>query len=114
MSADPWVGVDPSARAAVEAFKEALQGHYGDRLDQVVLFGSHARGEATSESDIDLLIVLRGPVDPLAEIEVLSDLAWEVDLEHDVLLSVVPLSAADYASRVSPLLVNVRREGVPA
>lgn len=35
---------------------------YGDDLMGVVVFGSWARGEATAESDIDLLIVLGGAV----------------------------------------------------
>ena len=37
---------------------------YGERLVRMVLFGSQARGDAEPESDIDVLVVLRGPVDP--------------------------------------------------
>lgn len=47
---------------------ELLQGHISTKLEQavqllrgeakkIILFGSHARGQATSESDIDLLIL---------------------------------------------------------
>ncbi|MFM6024422.1 MAG: nucleotidyltransferase domain-containing protein, partial [Dolichospermum sp.] len=30
---------------------------YGNNLKQVILFGSYARGDFTSDSDIDILIV---------------------------------------------------------
>ena len=42
---------------------------YGDRLVRLVLFGSHARGDAVPGSDIDVLVVLRGPVEPGVEID---------------------------------------------
>lgn len=32
--------------------------------EQIILFGSHARGDATDDSDIDLLIVEREPFGP--------------------------------------------------
>ncbi|MBE9119156.1 nucleotidyltransferase domain-containing protein [Lusitaniella coriacea LEGE 07157] len=35
---------------------------YGDRLVKMVLFGSQARGDARPDSDIDVLIVLKGEV----------------------------------------------------
>ena len=34
---------------------------YGPRLKRLVLFGSQARGDATPESDVDVLVVLDGP-----------------------------------------------------
>ena len=40
-----------------------LSQHYQERLDRVILFGSYARGEATSDSDIDVLVILEEPVD---------------------------------------------------
>jgi predicted nucleotidyltransferase len=35
---------------------------YGERLVQMILFGSQARGDAEPGSDIDVLIVLKDPV----------------------------------------------------
>ena len=45
-----------------------LDALYGPRLVHLLLYGSQARGEATVESDIDVLVVLQGSVDPGAEI----------------------------------------------
>jgi len=106
--------VDEVTRSAVEAFKQKAQELYGDRLDQVLLFGSQARGEATEASDVDLMVVLGGPVDRFAEIDRMGEITWEIDMEHDVLLSVVPVAKRDFEHGNSALLRNVRREGVPA
>jgi predicted nucleotidyltransferase len=42
--------------------KARLQAIYGDRLGGGVLYGSEAQGEAAPDSDIDILILLTGPV----------------------------------------------------
>ena len=48
--------------------KRELRSLYGDRLVKLILFGSHARGEANPDSDIDLLAVLKSPVSQVQEI----------------------------------------------
>ncbi|MBI4613830.1 MAG: nucleotidyltransferase domain-containing protein [Planctomycetes bacterium] len=45
--------------AAVLDLARRLRGTYGERLARLVAFGSHARGDATEDSDIDILVVLR-------------------------------------------------------
>ncbi len=42
------------------------------------------------------------------------DIITEINLEYDVLISVHPISEDDYFTINSPLLINVRREGVAA
>lgn len=106
--------MDDATREAIEAFKEQIADLYGDRLDRVLLFGSHAREEATDRSDIDLLLILKGEVDPYTEIERVSEVTYEIELEHGVLFGIVPTSAEDYEAGATALLRNVRRDGVPA
>src|SRR5689334_21832717 len=48
--------------------RAGLEALCGPRLVRLLLYGSQARGEATAESDIDVLVVLQGSVDPGAEI----------------------------------------------
>ncbi|MEA2075012.1 MAG: nucleotidyltransferase domain-containing protein [Euryarchaeota archaeon] len=98
----------------LEEFKEEIGKLYGTRLKEVILYGSWARGDATDESDIDLLIVLEGKIVPSAEIDRMIDIITEINLKHDVLLSVYPISEQDYSVINSPLLINVRKEGIPA
>lgn len=85
---------------------------YGDRLVKVILFGSQARGDATPESDIDVMVVLQGAVDPFAEIDRTSRLNAELSLAFDTLISRTFLSEQEFREGQSSLLRNVRREGV--
>jgi hypothetical protein len=59
-------------------------------------------------------IVLEGKVIPGKEIDRMIDIITEINLKHGVLISVYPVAEEDYSTINSPLLINVRREGVPA
>lgn len=93
-------------------FKKRVKNLYGDKLKQIILYGSCARGDASKESDIDLLIILRGRIVPGKEIDRMIDIITEINLKHDVLISVYPVSEEDYKKVKSPLLINIRREGI--
>ncbi|MBD3286711.1 nucleotidyltransferase domain-containing protein [candidate division WOR-3 bacterium] len=101
-------------KQAVDEFKERLKALYTQRLKELVIYGSCARGDATDKSDIDLLVVLKGKVFPGEEIDRMIDAITEVNLKYGVLLSVYPVSEKDFENLNSPLLINVRREGVRA
>lgn len=85
---------------------------YGERLVRMVLFGSQARGDAEPGSDIDVLVVLKGPVSPGQEISRTSEMKAALSLQYDVVISCIFISAERYATERSPLLLNVRREGI--
>ncbi len=95
-------------------FKQQISELYGQRLKKVVLYGSYARGQANDEhSDIDLAVVLAGAVEPCEEIDRMADIFTDLNLEHNVLIAVYPVSEENYIEVNSPLLLNLRREGVP-
>lgn len=93
--------------------RRGLEALYGERLVHIMLFGSHARNEAESGSDLDVLIVLSGPVNPGEEVARVSLLATELSLRHQVVLSCIFMDEARFAHRQGPLLRNIRREGIP-
>ena len=95
-------------------FREGAEKLYGSRLKNIILYGSWATGKATQDSDIDLAIVLDGDVTPGREIDRLIDIVTEINLNYGVLLSIYPISEKDYNSLNSPLLLNIRREGIAA
>jgi uncharacterized protein len=64
-------GTPEEILAQLRAGLEAL---YGPRLVHLLLYGSQERGEATAESDIDVLVVLQGSVAPGAEIARVGEL----------------------------------------
>jgi predicted nucleotidyltransferase len=98
--------------AVLREFHQGLERIYGPRLVRTVLFGSQAREDARPDSDIDVMVVLRGEVNPHDEIRRLSEFNSELCLKHDALVSCVYVSEEEYAEDGSPLLLNVRREGV--
>ena len=92
--------------------RSGLQSLYGERLLRLVLFGSHARGDAVPGSDIDVLVVLRGPVQPALEIERTGQSKAKLCLEYGEVISTTFVSGKHYETERSPLLLNVRSEGV--
>lgn len=93
--------------------KKGLQAIYGDQLKAVILFGSYARGdEHPPDSDIDVMIVLRGEFDYWKMDELSSELVANLSLENDVLISTKITSETKYAESKMPLYINVRKEGV--
>ena len=84
----------------------------GKNLKDIILYGSYSRGEATEESDIDLLVMLKGEISPGKEIDRMIDIITEINLKYDTLLSVYPVSEEKFRSINSPIFLNIRREGV--
>jgi len=103
----------------LQQLRAGLEPQYGDRLDRVLLYGSRARGDARPESDVDVLVVLRGEVEPVVEIRATEYLVAGLSLAHDLVLSCVFLSVEEYQDEAALFLRNVRREafavdGAPA
>jgi predicted nucleotidyltransferase len=94
--------------------RERLERLYGPRLLKLVLYGSQARGDAEEGSDIDVLVVLEGPVRPGQEIARTGVDVAEVSLAHNVAVACVFVSQEQFEHEQSPLLMNIRREGVAA
>jgi len=94
-------------------FRKKAEKLYGKRLKRVILYGSCARGQANEDCDIELAIVLDGTVVPGKEIDRMIDIITEINLEYGALISVYPLSEKNYNEVKSPLLLNLRKEGVP-
>jgi predicted nucleotidyltransferase len=86
---------------------------YGKRLVQMLLYGSsRARGDAAPMSDIDVLVVLTGPVSPCQEIDRTVNAVAEISLEYGEVTSCVFVSAEQFERERSPRLLNVRPEGM--
>ena len=91
---------------------DALKRLYKDNLAEIVLYGSYARNDYTENSDIDLLVVLYRLDSPGKEIDKIVDVIYDINLKYNILISVVPVSKEDYKNINSPLLLNIRNEGI--
>ena len=81
-------------------------------MARMILFGSQARGDARSGSDIDVAVVLAGRIDPGKEIVRTGKIVTALSLKYDTVISCVFVSTDRYSREKTPLLINVRGEGV--
>jgi predicted nucleotidyltransferase len=101
-------------RKLMKELKEGLLRIYGDRLKGLYLYGSYARGEARSDSDIDVMIVLNNYESYGKEIDRTGELASSLSLEYGLSISRVIMKEKQWQNGDSPLLRNIRMDGVPA
>ncbi|NJK67173.1 MAG: nucleotidyltransferase domain-containing protein [Microcoleus sp. CSU_2_2] len=85
---------------------------YGDRLTQMVLYGSQARGDADPDSDIDVLVVLKGQVQVGEEIKRTSHIRADLSLQNDEVISCLFVDENRFTHYNGPLLRNIRKEGI--
>ncbi len=100
-------------RRALQMLVDILERRFGEQLRDVRLFGSKARGEATSESDIDVLIILDEPT--VADQTDARGSSFDVWMETDIFLSLRVMSQQAWegaATRGSLFYRTVDRDGV--
>ncbi len=99
-----------SSDEILREFLAVMRGRLGERLRQVLLFGSRGRGDASVESDFDLLIVLDKML-PEVE-EVVDEVSGDFLYRYDVVLSILPVPEELFRRQVhEPLFINIRQEG---
>lgn len=97
---------------ALSETQSRLRALYAQRLKEIILFGSYARGDYASGSDIDLLVLLEQMNDPGVEREGYLPLVCELSLKYDTVVSVVPMDFNVWMTHKTPLILNAKREGV--
>ena len=103
-----------AASALLGRIRAELEGAFGGRLRSVLLHGSEARGTATKESDVDVLVVLEGPVMFWDDLGVITRAVYPLVLETGRLIHARPVDAARFDAGGFPLYDRARREGILA
>ncbi|MBI1794646.1 MAG: nucleotidyltransferase domain-containing protein [Chloroflexi bacterium] len=101
-------------RKLMKELKEGLVRIYGDRLKAVYLYGSYARGEAQSDSDIDVMIVLKNYQSYGKEIDRTGELVSGLSLNYGISISRVIIKEIQWKESDTSLLRNIRVDGVSA
>jgi len=104
--------LDMAAIEVVKKCKTALESHYGYQLKGLVLYGSVARHQADSMSDIDLLVLLNKPVDYFSELRRIIGVLYPIQLESEQLISAKPVSLHEFERGSIQLYRNAKREGI--
>jgi len=85
-------------------------------VSEIILFGSKARGDSTEESDIDLLVITPREISRQRRHQVLDSI-YEIQLTHDVVLSILFVSSHEWNSGLVsalPIRAEVDEQGVAA
>ncbi len=79
-----------------------------------ILYGSEARGDARSDSDIDVLILLDGDKRDLKREDYLSGELYEIELASGITISPMIMLRKKWEQRPfkTPFYINVMNEGV--
>lgn len=81
---------------------------------EIILYGSRARGTATSDSDWDFLILLPSPRDKKLEAQI-KDRLYDVELETNTVLSSIIRSKTEWLSSryaILPLRQQIEKDGI--
>lgn len=88
---------------------------FGSSLKSVVLFGSYARGDFDSDSDIDILLLVDLPASSLSQYREKVDLlCGELLWEYGIVVSIIEKDIATYNrySNCLPFYKNIEKDGV--
>ena len=91
-------------KSIVKELKRDLQELYNAKLKGLYLYGSYARDDADTESDIDILIILEKIGNYSDEIARTSKLVSELSLKYDKTISRVLVSLQDWEEKETPFL----------
>jgi len=99
----------------IHEYVSAIHEIYGTHLKQVILYGSYARGDFNSDSDVDIMVLVDLPDDRMSEFsDALSELGFDYNVDHDIwFMPVVKnIDHFHYWSQAYPFYSNVAKEGI--
>ncbi len=104
---------NPKLMKALRAMCCEIQLVYGSMLDQIVLYGSYARGEETEESDVDIAVILRKK-DTEKKHSAMTDIVVDYELAQGVTLSVITIEKEEMQNwdTLLPFYNNIKKEGI--
>lgn len=100
-------------RDIIKKFKNKIIERYSEEIMSIMIFGSKARGNASKESDIDILVVTRS--DNWLMGDKIRDIGYDLELKHNLILSIQVVSQGhiNYLKKIrSQFMRNIERDGI--
>jgi uncharacterized protein len=110
MPAEITLNLTKNYKSTLKDLKERLVEELSDKLDSIILYGSIARGDFGSESDIDLLLILEDK----KLMEKAYEIGYNVDIKNNTVTSISIYSSQEIRKNIelgSPFVKNVITEG---
>lgn len=104
-----------SMQSLIEQYILEIKKIYGLHLQQVILFGSYARGDFKTDSDVDIMILLdMADRDLKAYSQQLFYMTYDFNLDHDLDIKPIAKSEAHFNKWIEnyPFYSNIKKEGV--
>jgi predicted nucleotidyltransferase len=98
----------------IERFASELRGRLGKKILGIYLYGSIAKGTATDESDIDILVVY-SDLDERSLLEMASEVSFKIVCDEGRIIETIPMSKEEFEQSLgrSPFLWEVLKFGKP-
>jgi predicted nucleotidyltransferase len=107
---------------ALTEYSAALQAYCPGQIERLILFGSQTTGDATAESDIDVLVVVKWETKQLPggfyrapfsdpRWKTIVNIAADIGLDYGVYISPLVVSKRRF-QRWSPLFERIKKEGI--
>lgn len=99
----------------IRQYVSAIRDIYGEHIEQIILYGSYARGDFRKDSDIDIMVLV-----DLQETQIeaysdkLSELGFEYNVNHNIWFMPVVKNVQQFSKwcAVYPFYSNVVKEGI--
>ena len=102
---------------AIQKFVEQINNMLGIRIKKILLYGSYARGDFNSSSDIDIMILTDLTDEEIVQYrDEIIGIAYDIEEENNFNISFSPLlkniEKFNYWLQALPFYINVMKEGV--
>jgi predicted nucleotidyltransferase len=96
----------------LKKIKPRLQAAFPERFRGVLLYGSEALGGARADSDLDLMVLLEGPLRLGKDLNGIVTALYPLQLELDRAIYALPVAMETYEAAEYGLYREAKREGV--
>ena len=104
-----------NVQISIDRFVQGCKEILGNRLKMIILYGSYARGDYNSSSDIDILVLTDYNQKELYSVlKRLSVMTYDIELDNNVILTPIINNVKTYNDGIEkiPFYSNINREGV--